>query len=638
MHNKRLLILLVLMMICCRTGYSQAWSGVINSTRAVDWSAAGTVIPARTIRCATLNPGTTAANINSAIAACAPGQTVYLNAGTYNLTSGIDFGQKSNVTLRGAGADQTFLIFAGDTSCNGLGADICIAGSNSYSDGPNHLANWTAGYSKGSTSITLANSLGIVAGSTMLNLDQLDETTDTGSIWNCLTTSVCSNGGSGGGARGGNRSQEQQVLVTACSPSCNSSSSTTITISPGLYMPNWKSSQSPAAWWASTTIMGSGVESISMNHNAASTNGVLFVNCYQCFVRGVRSLYAQRAHVGFYGSLHSTVRDSYFYENKSHGSTSYGIELFGASDSLIENNIFDRVTDSTPNNNAGGAGNVAAYNYSIETNYTNSNGWFQASDYEHASGASFWLREGNQGTGFTSDNVHGTHHFTTLFRNNFTGWQSACPPGTSNTCTAQTIPIHLYASSRYFNVVGNVLGRSGYHTRYESLAPSGTSGNSAIFTVGWTGNGGSTDSSIQGFCLDFACSSRGSYDPLTAATLMRWGNYDTVSATTRFQSSEVPSGINLYPNAIPASQNLPASFYLSGRPGWWAPTIPFPANGPDVAGGNIAGLSGHANNIPAAVCFLNTSSTSGILNFSADTCYMTGTTDTTPPSVSITLQ
>ena len=100
---------------------AQAWSGIISSSRAIDWSKAGVIggIPNRTTICATLNPGATASQINSAIAACPSGQVVKLNAGTYSLSGGIVFNNKSNVTLRGAGPDQTILAFSAGGGCAG---------------------------------------------------------------------------------------------------------------------------------------------------------------------------------------------------------------------------------------------------------------------------------------------------------------------------------------------------------------------------------------------------------------------------------------------------------------------------------------------------------------------------------------
>ena len=75
-----------------------------------DWTYTGVPggIPKRTAICATLNPGATAASINSAISACNNG-VVYLNAGTYRSVDTIIL-NKSNVTLRGAGAGSSFFL------------------------------------------------------------------------------------------------------------------------------------------------------------------------------------------------------------------------------------------------------------------------------------------------------------------------------------------------------------------------------------------------------------------------------------------------------------------------------------------------------------------------------------------------
>src|SRR5712691_2469220 len=80
---------------------------LISASRRINWSQAGVPggIPNRTTICATFNPGASAAQINSAIASCPDGQVVKLNAGIYNLSTGIVFNNKNNVTLRGAGAN-----------------------------------------------------------------------------------------------------------------------------------------------------------------------------------------------------------------------------------------------------------------------------------------------------------------------------------------------------------------------------------------------------------------------------------------------------------------------------------------------------------------------------------------------------
>jgi len=224
------------------TTQAQVTSGtVIAPVRAVDWTGAGAgTIPNRTTICQTLNPGATAAQINSALAACNNG-VVFLNAGTYSIASpGINI-TKGNVTLRGAGPDQTKLVFtaAGHNSCNGLGASFCIIGDASWWSGaPGNTANWTAAYAKGTTQITLSNVTGLSAGK-LLILDQADDTSDDGSIYNCQTINKCTQQGTDIGRAG--RGQHQTVTVTAVNGNV-------VTITPSLADPNWRTSQNPGAW------------------------------------------------------------------------------------------------------------------------------------------------------------------------------------------------------------------------------------------------------------------------------------------------------------------------------------------------------------------------------------------------------
>ena len=149
-------------------------------------------IPTRTTICTTLNAGATTAQINSAIGGCPDGQVVFLNAGTYNLSSGIEL-DKSNITLRGAGAGSTILRISGITavSCH-LGAgrvmNMCTNNANIAVDSPDHTASWTAGYASGTTVVTLSSVTGLSVGSTLW-LDQLDDASDgwptTGNVYMC---------------------------------------------------------------------------------------------------------------------------------------------------------------------------------------------------------------------------------------------------------------------------------------------------------------------------------------------------------------------------------------------------------------------------------------------------------------------
>jgi hypothetical protein len=269
-----------------------------------------------------------------------------------------------------------------------------------------------------------------------------------------------------------------------------------------------------------------------------------------------------------------------------------------ATSNLVENNIFQHV--AVPMLSDGAAGSVFGYNFSFDDFY-NVSGWAQASWYQHGPGNSYFLWEGNDGFGLTADDVHGTAHFITAFRNRAHG----VDPGK----TMQTVPIHIYTFNRFFNVVGNVLGDNAYHVNYSSqVGGSTTNCDKSIYALGWGGN----------------CSS-GSLknDPLVVSTLLRWGNYDTVNDANRFVATEVPSGSSLYPNAVPSTQALPASLYLSGMPAFWG-AVPWPAIGPDVTGGDDTGVNGHAYRIPARRCYENGTKSGGILVFNADACYGAG--------------
>lgn len=607
-RNQWLLACLIwIMLTFSGVSAGQLWSGVLDPIRAIDWSNAGAgSIPVRTTICSTLNPGASAAQINTAIANCPSGQVVFLNAGTYNLSTGIIFNNKSNVTLRGAGADQTILVFTGANNCGGLGADVCIFnGDSNWVGGPGNTANWTgtteggAGvYPQGGTHLTLSNTNNLKVGS-LLIVDQIDDKADTGNLFvsnnpaiNCIN---CNNPGRpGNNCTAGSTCRPQSQIVTVTAISGN-----TVTVTPGLYMPNWRASQSPGAWWSTNPpVTGDGLENMTLDSTGVTANGAIiaFYNGSKNWVKGVRSVMAKDSHVKFWQSANNTVRDSYLYGSQGHGGTSsqsYGIDGYLGSANLTENNIFQHI--AAPMMVEDVHGDVFGYNFAIDNFNGPAINWLLGTATHHAPGTNYILWEGNQAVETILDDFHGTADFITLFRNRTTGWQPAA--------TNQTIPLINQAWNRYTNAVGNAFGTSGYHTHYSSVVNDGTNGsvcNHSIYALGWGGN-----------CDNWApypnCGMNGcpGPDPMVPATLMRWGNYDTVNNTVRWVNSEVPSGLSPYGNAVPASHTLPASFYLSGKPAWFGST-PFPPIGPDVTGGDIPNVGGFAYNIPAAQCFGST--------------------------------
>src|SRR5438093_10110706 len=68
-----------------------AWSGIIDPSRAIDWSQAGVPggIPTNRTQCgSTIGPTNDASVIQNALNSCGPNQFVKLGPGTFNLTSG----------------------------------------------------------------------------------------------------------------------------------------------------------------------------------------------------------------------------------------------------------------------------------------------------------------------------------------------------------------------------------------------------------------------------------------------------------------------------------------------------------------------------------------------------------------------
>jgi hypothetical protein len=681
------------------------------------------------------NPST----INNALTACAKanpsGSVLQLGPGTFYLRPTINFGTNSSVVLRGQGANQTTIYPVTQVdSCGGIWAIVCIQGSNAYiqiSGSEQNVCDWTSGYSSGSATITLANcgtttpavgSLSNLKIGSLLVLDQLAEQNDTGNIWNCQVNyqeatgpaGLCSSEGGSYRADGtcvaatlagwsGNwcvREQEQIVRVTNCTNTAGvCTSSANITIDPPIYMPNWNSAKLPQAWYANYYLSNDGVENLTVTtgdvaSGSLSTTGAKPVNialydCFNCWIKGVASLWADRSHFHMNQCQHCEARDSYLYQNIGHYTQSYGAEWLTTGNSKFENNIGHGITDGIPMNTLGGEGNVDDYNYVVDTLYTASNQWMQQGFYEHDSGDAFNLYEGNIGSGINADDVHGTHHFMTWYRSYLTGWQTACPTG----CGLQTFAFKIQAGSRFYNLIGNVAGTAGYHTQYECISQvtSNCTFGQNIFELSYA-----ELASEAGFCTTSSCSALVStgYDPITLQSMMLWGNYDTVTGAVRWcgnssdtgwasicgRSTEVYSAsFSPYGSAVPtlgdtgAGQGaLPASFLYSSKPSWWGSNH-WPAIGPDVTGGNVgvcsggtygmlpastnaqcaagggslvAGLSGHVNMIPAMNCYLTVMggpldgggvNSTTPLAFNASACYSgSGSLTVTTPTVMTT--
>lgn len=644
---------------------SNPWAGVLSPLRAIDWTRGGapSINEIRT-QCVTAACNTvvsngqssTLAQVNAAIASAPAHSYVRLPTGSYNFASMVDFTGTNNVTLRGDGAAKTIVAFSGTGGCAGISTTVCMSNGNdnNHPTGPDNTANVTSGMLAGTTTVTLSSVTNLHANSILI-FDQLDDdqTTncDQGGILVAQNTTTCA-GATSPGLTGpyslenyqgqsvrNNRGQNQIVTVTAIN-------GTSVTFSPGLYSSNWRSSQSPQAWWATTPTTGLGLEYLTIDDTNAgaaggANPGILIKNAADSWVKGCRIANTDRSHVMMYISDRITVRDNYDFGTQNSATISYGTEFFNCSDCMNENNIYHAVTGPVKYNGPA-PGAINDYNFAINGFYTPSAGWNQPNFSWHAEGTQYDLNEGNIFNITDADNFHGTHNFGTLFRSYISGWQPACyasgssyATATYGTCNNNLNAVSLLSFARNFNIIGNVLGHTGTYTTYSA----NTQTDHVVYVIG----AGATES----FTIPT--------DANVSTLLMRWGNYDTVNAATRFVSSEVPSTAltalsqSPYTNGLPPTQTLPPSFiYCTSpllasctKPSWWN-SEPWPAVGPDVTGGTVflgngaspgsggawtaQSVGGHANNNPAEDCYKNimnglSDGTGPMLTFDAATCY-----------------
>lgn len=371
-------LLLIFALLCPTLAHAQLWSGIIDPSRAIDWTSAGfgagTALPEPTSQCgstiAALGTLASPGDIDSAIQAIAPsctaGQYILLGPGNFYTHTPLEMfvggacnsalGSPSvcwanKLQLRGSGtqgANQT-TIYAVNTPNGGYNASfVPLTGGNNSVVMVQNACDWTAGYAKGATVINLSNcgsttpAAGMLSNlkppsggnpGSIISLDQVDVLNDNGTIWPCALNGYCANHGTGGFTRnngpclnsGANcwRSQVQIVEVTAitttgtlgglsCSPTVPC-----VTITPGLYMPNWASGQLPQATWGAYAWQQS-IENLVIDYRYSTGvgNGTSMMNCYQCWIKDVVSLYAPRNHLQMsYGVKNSVITDNYIYQN-----------------------------------------------------------------------------------------------------------------------------------------------------------------------------------------------------------------------------------------------------------------------------------------------------------------------------------
>ncbi len=581
------------------SSFAQSAAGIIDASRRIDWTAAGVPggIPTRSV-CTTINASTygngssdATSGIQTALNNCGSNQAVLLSTGTFRIAGSVKI--PTGKSLRGSG-DTTILNVVGSAPPIVLGSTSDMSGGGT---------NITSGATAGSQSIGVASASGVSVGSYLHITETNDSSfvTSSGEYGSC---SWCD------GWWSGNRARGQIVEVTSVN-------GTTVGITPALYS-NYSHSPQFVAFQAAAK--NAGVENLQLYMNNTGTPANIRMSmCAYCWVKGVHSNFADNDHLDAYWSYRGEIRDSYFHDGFKHisGSSDDDIMIaYKSSGILIENNILIRLHGSIMMN-WGAAGNVIAYNYmdgNYDTTYPNTTMMNLA---VHGAHPQFNLWEGNIATSIHPDSMWGSSSHGTMFRNWATGITQICLPysarGAAGACHPSAQSIYGFAIDYLnadYNLVGNVSGSS-------QLAAADKETAQIVSPTSRSGSGTGYD-----YTFGYGIDATGNQAPAYTTAFLH-GNYANAGGTITWNS-----GLS--------SHTLPASFYRSGKPSWWG-SMPWPAIGPDVAGGQGAG--GHAYKIPAQVCYESASKdSSGIAKFNPDSCYAGGGTVTTvAPPTNLTL-
>jgi PKD repeat protein len=527
-----------------RTVSVASTSDVIPQDRLYDWTYAGIPggIPARATIYTTLSSGATAAQINSAIAACPSGQVVYLSAGTYS-TGQITFGSKSGVTLRGAGAGKTILrptttyAIAHTTTEFSESAGITVA----------------SGYTKGSTVITLASAptSSFVAGRLIVIAENASANKWGTGVGTYYRT---------GFPTGSNVYDLTSTRIFHYTSRIVSVSGNTITLASPIPLDFTASLNVKAYATTSAPTSMCGVENMTIDCQNNHESPIRFQGADRCWVKNVEIKNVEGSDIGqikIDWSFQIEIRRCYIHNatgwpNQADGyASSFN---YGCSNCLIVDCVTYRVADLCETNGASGCAYL--YNYGVEHN--------RASDYargitlDHGPHGYMNLAEGNILCNVVQDGYHGSTSHGIMFRNHLNGENMAQPK-----------ILNLCRGAYYFTVAGNVLGDSSWNPRYYEQ-PLNPDYDSAIYVLGFPTADSTSLGGYSSVPWNSWSKSTSAPDADVKRTLLRHGNYDYFNKTVMWDS-----GI--------ASHALPDSLVYASKPSFFG-TLQWPPIGPDVSG------------------------------------------------------
>jgi hypothetical protein len=501
-----------------------------------------------------------AAALQSAINACPAGQVVYVPAGTYIVGTVISI-TKDQITIRGDGIGKS--IIKGSSGLSGNAVISLEPGNFDDALTQSPVRNLVSP-TKDSVTLTTSAAHGWQVNDVLL-VDQYENPSGDPPIEN--------NGGSGEctwcGRANGNRPIGQWTRVVSVP------TSTSVTVNPPLYR---SYDQSPQAVKVPDVVELVGLEDLTIDNRMSGAAGVQYAMTWYYAVNSwmlrAELIGSRRRALWMYGGMWNTIRSSIIHEGAPalpYSGSAYGTDRgYGIfmgpwpTACLVEDSQFYNLTLAVAFEGAA-SGNVFAYNYVTDMRWEDNESGRMAV-LGHGAHSYMNLIEGNWLVGrFGVDSYWGTQSHFTALRNRITQQSGKI---------AMTWVVDMNRRNLYNNVVGNVLGVSGYEDTYElyNQAYEYNNGPKAVYRLGYK----EINDNTVGF------------DTRVRATLLRHGNWDSVSNGT------------VWDPAI-ADRTIPSSLYLSGAPTWWGGR-PWPAIGPDLSPmfTSIPALERYNNVVPPA--------------------------------------
>lgn len=515
---------------------AQVAAAIVPAARMIPWQGNVGVagdIPNRTSVCATLSPrgsglDDTSAILN-AINACPANGVVLLKPGTFLVTS-INI-TRSNMTLRGAGMGVTVLKGTSTSSPYILGVN---QGSFDWDLNGEATYDITAGYGKGSTTITTSTAHDWTVGDLIL-IDQANNLGANPPISSTGTGGTCNWCGRWGGGK-----PAGQLAKIVAVPSANSA-----TLEIPLY---WN--YDPATIQGTrvrNVVSGVGIEDLSVDNttswNDSQINGgtVGFYFVQNSWVLRIEINGVVREGISLYVSYRNTIRSNAVHRSLRYiSSNGYGIFMMPAtSATLVEDNQFHDLAVGMMMAGVN-SGNVLAYNYVANLKNTDFPLAVRYGIDFHGAHPFMNLIEGNflDGSFIAADSYWGTASHNTFLRN-----KVAIDTNKEN----EAANMRFFKDNWYFNLVGNVLGTIGNETIYEGQWPYGIR---------------------MAYELDTSNGNLGASDGQTKATMIRHGNWDSVNRQVLWDSTI-------------ADRSVPASYYLAAKPAFFG-SCAWPNIGPDI--------------------------------------------------------